>query len=1472
VAIKTNSKTGLKIFKIAFALVIICGWVVAGGLPVFDNLQTAEAAQYARPDGDQSVTNWTGVGASPYYDEIDESSTDDDTTYTQSPSVASGSSTDDAEFTLIDVTDPAIHTGHTVRYRWRNPGSDFGGGDISFIARLMQGGTTIASQSHSYSSVEAQTTYTTSSFTLTTGEAANITNYNDLRIKFDITIDCAVACSHKYVRVTWAELEVPDVNLDLQVGAGSDDANENGDDGSIVLTNDEVKNYSDTSTTSGNYRAGGFRWTNVTIPPGATITAAYISIYSTQYGEANVDIYFHDVDNPGAFTTSTNNITNRTKTTASTSWADFSLTVDDWNNSPSIVSVVQEIVDRGDWTSGDPMVALFIPKTDLYKRNRISSYEATDPSLAAKLHIEYTPPGASPPDIVAVDSGPSSGDRTSFDSGTWYASSDVGGDNQVSFTWTDPNSPSGDTFYYEYNTSSSNTITGDESTTTNNYVDDFTLSQGNYYFHVRPKNGDEVWGTERVFNIKYDSSTPDISAVDSGPSSGDRTSFVSGTWYVASDVGGDDQASFTWTDPSSVSDDTFYYEYNTSSGNTIVGDESTTTNNYVDDFTLSEGNYYFHVRPKNGAGTWGTERVFNIKYDSSTPDILAVDAGPSNVDRTSFDSGTWYVASDVGGDDQASFTWTDPGSASDDTFYYEYNTSSGNTIVGDESSTGNNYVDDFALSEGNYYFHVRPQNGAGTWGTERTFNFKYDKTAPTNVGASTPADSATDQSVDPTLTALTATDATSGLHATAHYFELATDTIFTQNVQNSGWIAADNWQPSTLSNSTDYYWRVKARDAAGNESVQAGHTADTSGYGTFTTEAAGPDIVAVDAGPSSGDRTSFDSGTWYVASDVGGDDQASFTWTDPGSPSGDTFYYEYNTSSGDTIVGDESTTTNNYVDDFTLSQGNYYFHVRPKNGLGTWGTERVFNFKYDKTAPTNVGASTPADSATDQSVDPTLTALTATDATSGLHATAYYFELATDTGFTQNVQNSGWIAADNWQPSTLSISTVYYWRVKARDAAGNESVQAGHTADTGGYGTFTTSSSSTNTYYRSVGTGGIIYQTGTATCSASTTVTFSGTLPSNVGEGDKLTLDVDGTPETKFILTRDSDSQVTVQSAFSGSFTNQDFKIERAYASLSAWESDRQRDLTAATGDNSIEVAVCYADGDLNDKPVISGWTTGPSNYIKIYAPSGQRHNGTAGTGFVMKPSDTTGGTKLLDIGEEYVRVEGIEIDGSSYNDENFYGLYVKNVSATSDIRFDKVIIHDLTKNNSVSDAYPVYGIYVSEDGSVRVTNCIIYDIVNQNANASATAYGIQHDAASTSYFYNNTIYNVVNSNSSAATYGFSVASGTVTATNNFVGGTSCSSCGSSNYDFSGSMTQSYNISEDTTATGTGSLTGKAPADQFVSTTAGLEDLHLKADADCLNVGNDLSGTFTDDVDGETRPTGAGTWDIGADEYFAPIT
>ena len=60
--------------------------------------------------------------------------------------------------------------------------------------------------------------------------------------------------------------------------------------------------------------------------------------------------------------------------------------------------------------------------------------------------------------------------------------------------------------------------------------------------------------------------------------------------------------------------------------------------------------------------------------------------------------------------------------------------------------------------------------------------------------------------------------------------------------------------------------------------------------------------------------------------------------------------------------------------------------------------------------------------------------------------------------------------------------------------------------------------------------------------------------------------------------------------------------------------------------------------------------------------------------------------------------------------------------------------------------------------------------------------------------------------------------------------------------------------------------------DQFVSTTGGSEDLHLKAGADAIDAGTDL-GTSPDgveiDIDGRDRDAEGDTWDIGADEYEA---
>jgi hypothetical protein len=141
---------------------------------------------------------------------------------------------------------------------------------------------------------------------------------------------------------------------------------------------------------------------------------------------------------------------------------------------------------------------------------------------------------------------------------------------------------------------------------------------------------------------------------------------------------------------------------------------------------------YLHTRAQDQGGNWGAwTHSGPYQIDTSTPDIVAADAGASSGDRNSLTSATWFNAAAIGGDDQASFSWTDPSSLSDDIFYYEINaTATADQIDGTETSAATPYIDDVALTEGTNYFHVRPKTAAGNFGTERVFTLSYDKSAP----------------------------------------------------------------------------------------------------------------------------------------------------------------------------------------------------------------------------------------------------------------------------------------------------------------------------------------------------------------------------------------------------------------------------------------------------------------------------------------------------------------------------------------------------------------------------------------------------------------------------------------------------------------------------------------------------------------------------------------------------------------------
>ena len=144
----------------------------------------------------------------------------------------------------------------------------------------------------------------------------------------------------------------------------------------------------------------GFRFQGVTIPAGSTIDAATLDVYllSGSYDEPNLTIYGEDVDDAAAFSASSYNISGRSLTSASVTWSASYLGTG-VKTSPDFKSVIQEIVDRAGWNSGQDMVVIF--KGIAGVAFRVRTYDSGSGDYGT-LKVTYTEPsgGAIVPLVV----------------------------------------------------------------------------------------------------------------------------------------------------------------------------------------------------------------------------------------------------------------------------------------------------------------------------------------------------------------------------------------------------------------------------------------------------------------------------------------------------------------------------------------------------------------------------------------------------------------------------------------------------------------------------------------------------------------------------------------------------------------------------------------------------------------------------------------------------------------------------------------------------------------------------------------------------------------------------------------------------------------------------------------------------------------------------------------------------------------
>ena len=172
--------------------------------------------------------------------------------------------------------------------------------------------------------------------------------------------------------------------LTVAVAGGNDDAYEAG--GTMV----RGATYTIAGKSGSTVHRAGFRFASVKLPKTAKIVSAKLQLsYNWASGATDTILYGEAKDSSVAFTTTKNNLSGRTKTSAKVAWS--GLPIASWGQavpSPDITAIVQQIVSRTGWKSGNPITILQYESAATAKIWEAITYEG-GASFAPKLVIEY---------------------------------------------------------------------------------------------------------------------------------------------------------------------------------------------------------------------------------------------------------------------------------------------------------------------------------------------------------------------------------------------------------------------------------------------------------------------------------------------------------------------------------------------------------------------------------------------------------------------------------------------------------------------------------------------------------------------------------------------------------------------------------------------------------------------------------------------------------------------------------------------------------------------------------------------------------------------------------------------------------------------------------------------------------------------------------------------------------------------------
>ena len=343
--------------------------------------------------------------------------------------------------------------------------------------------------------------------------------------------------------------------------------------------------------------------------------------------------------------------------------------------------------------------------------------------------------------------------------------------------------------------------------------------------------------------------------------------------------------------------------------------------------------------------------------------------------------------------------------------------------------------------------------------------------------------------------------------------------------------------------------------------------------------------------------------------------------------------------------------------------------------------------------------------------------------------------------------------------------------------------------------------------------------------------------------------------------------------------------FNRAFSTITLFEEMIDDASPNYWGSSDDVVGECHADSNFTDATVTFDSKQSLSS-VKLSVYSDDRHDGTAESGALLKPTSASGhGVGIIKIGIDDFTIEWLDISAGSLDSTNT-NKFINISTGAGDCTIKNMLLHDKDGNPGSSGPSAIAsGLSLTTSESWYFLNNIIYNLEETN-NDSVVAINIRAFKGNL-YIYNNTIYNLKSHGGSKDAVAMRFGDGThiqANIKNNIVAGLDegdiaaaywMDEVPNSNRVLNSATNLSDNTADsakdaedfDVNKNDSTALTGKTLAEiDFVSDSGETIDLHLDTSSVCLEAGTDLgtTGGVNIDINGVDRDATGVTWDIGA--------